>query len=332
MSTGGRILTAALAVLLVALVGVGVWALTHPQRIADQFAFWGFDPTPAVAEYADRTTMTDEGKFLFYASEPSVAADGDFDGTCSTQQEDVGILGCYLPSSKRIFLYDVTDDRLDGLEEVVAAHEMLHAVWDRMSAQEQAELEPLLEAEVAARSDDPALAKTLAFYAEAEPGERANELHSIVGTEFGDIGPELEAHYALYFSDRAALTALHEQSNAVFVQQQQAIDTLITQIDSLADSIDTDYAAYNSGYDELNADIASFNSRADAGDFPSLFAFNQERDALVQRQDELDAFYDSIAARKAQYDDLVTQLDALNAEVDELNQSINIEPRDDEGL
>lgn len=329
----GRVVAIVFASLLnVALVVAIAVVAFNPQRLVDQVAVWRFEPSQSVAGYAERATMTDEGRFLFYASHPSIEADETFDQICATHAEDVGVLGCYVHRDKRIYLYDVTDERLDGIEDVVAAHEMLHAAWDRMSMQEQRRLERLLEAEVAARADDAELARTLEFYATAEPGARANELHSILGTEYGDLGDELEAHYATYFGDRVALVALHERSNAVFVEQRAAIDALVAQLEQLSAAIDTDYAAYNAGYDELNASILYFNSRADAGDFDSLSEFNAERNALMARQGELDALYASIDARVAEYDALVARLDDLNAQVDELNQSINVTPRPESGI
>lgn len=328
-----RLFGIVLAVLLnLALIASIFWLGTHRDRVSDQFAVWNFTAAPAISDYAARSTMTEEGRFLFYASRPSIASGTEFDTACATHQEGVGILGCYLPADRSIHLFDVTDPRLDGLEDVVAAHEMLHAAWDRMSADERAKLAPLLEAEVAKLSDDTALAETLAFYATAEPGERLNELHSILGTEYPDLSPQLEAHYAEYFSDRKAVTAMHDTSNAVFVEQAAQIAALVAQIDALAAGIDTDYAAYNAGYDQLTADVRSFNSRAEAGGFDSQAAFDHERQALISRQADLDTLYGSIQERHDTYAGLVAQLDDLNAQVDQLNQSINISPHDSTGV
>ncbi len=318
-----------LSVLLnVALVAAIAWLVTHQDRVADQFSVWDYSPTATIAQYADRSTMTEEGRFLFYASQPSVAAGDAFDSICASREEGVGILGCYVPSDRSIHLFDVTDERLDGLEEVVASHEMLHAVWDRMSADDRADLGILLEAEVTKRADDQDLIDTLAFYAAAEPGERLNELHSILGTEYPELSSELETHYARYFIDRTAVTTLHETSNAVFVAQEKELADLIAKIDALVAEIDADYARYNEGYDVLSADIESFNARAGAGDFSSQAQFDGERNALLARQNELDALYSTIESRNDDYDVLVAQVDELNAQVDELNQSINITPRD----
>lgn len=317
------------AFVVVGLGAAGLWVLTHQQRVSDQLAVWQHEPDATIASYADRADLSDEGRLLFFASRPSIEAGDQFDKTCATELEGVGILGCYLADKKRIYLFDVTDDRLDGIEEVVAAHEMLHAAWDRLGQDERDRLEPLLEAEVAARADDPDLAATLEFYAQQEPGERINELHSIVGTEFTDLSPELEEYYSRYFTDRAVVTALHDKSHGVFTGQQKQIDDLVAQISALEGGIDTDYANYNAGYDTLNADIADFNARAERGPFAT---FDTEHAELTDRQAELDAMYSSISERVAKYDSLVAELDRLNAEVAELNKSINIKPRDDSQL
>lgn len=313
-------------------IAAGVWALTNQQRISDQFTVWQFEPSSSLRAYVTSADMTDEGKFLFYASQPEIQENPEFNDTCSNVEENFGVLGCYFPSSKSIFLFDVTDERLAGIEEVVAAHEMLHAAWDRLSASERSRLTPLLEAEAARMKDDPEFATTLEFYAKTEPGERSNELHSIIGTEFTDLSPELEAHYATYFADRATVVALHEKSNAVFTEQLDASKKLVEQLDALRGTIDADYATYNSGYDSLNSNIDSFNSRADRGDFATLDQFNRERNELINRQAGLNALYDTIEANVAAYDGLVVQLEDLNATISELNKSINIEPRNQDGI
>ena len=329
----GGIAGIVIGALLVAALGVSAtWVLTHPQRVTDQFTVWNYSADSTIEGYADRSTMTDEGRFLFFASRPEVAPAGEFDEHCSSQLEGVGILGCYQHADKRIYLFDVTDDRLDGIEEVVAAHEMLHAAWDRMSAQERDELGPLLEAAAATKADDPDFATTLDYYAQAEPGERLNELHSIIGTEFRDAGSALESHYSEYFHDRAALVDLHDSSHAVFQQQQDAIAAIVAQLDTLQAGVDADYAAYNAGYDQLNRDITDFNADANSGAFTSNAQFTRAKNALTARRDDLDALYDSIQQRSDAFDAKAIELESLNAEAAELNTNLNIVPRSEPAL
>jgi len=319
------------AVQIIPLVAV-VWISLHGQRLADQIAVWNFSPTDVLETYVDRSTMTEQGEFLFYASSPVVNSKESFDEICSSDEEGIGTLGCYLPATGAIHLYDITDERLDGMEEVIAAHEMLHAAWARMGDDELAAIGPLLEEQAQLSEADPEFAARMAFYARSEPGERLNELHSILGTEVAELDPRLEKHYADLFSDRQALVALHAVSNQVFVDIEKQAADLVAQLDALAADIETDYATYTAGYDQFDVDVQSFNARATSGDFDSQRQFDREYDALVQRRDDLDALYASISARDATYTALVAQLDALNADVDELNSSINIAPRPGGGL
>lgn len=314
-----------------ALVGVG-WVAAHGQRLVDQVAVWNFEPSDTIARYVERSTMTDQGAFLFYATSPVINTDETFDSICSNDEEGIGTLGCYLPATSAIHLYDITDERLDGMEEVIASHEMLHAAWARMSPDELAVISPLLEAQAESMSTDAAFVARMEFYARAEPGERLNELHSILGTEVAELDPRLETHYAALFNDRQALVALHTKSNQVFVDIENQADALVAELDALSASIETDYASYTSGYDDLDADVSSFNSRADAGDFSSASQFNRERAALISRQADLDALYASISERDATYQSKLAELNGLNADVEDLNSSINITPRSGDGL
>ena len=317
-------------VVLALLATAGVLAYTNQQYIEDQITVWQFEPSAAVLAHEQRLQLTEHGSFLYRASRPVVSGSAEFATECPQQEEEAayGILGCYFPSTKLIYLFDVTDERLDGTEEVTAAHEMLHAAWDRMSDGEQAELGALLEVEYERLSVEPAFVERMEFYARTEPGQRANELHSIVGTEADGIGEELERHYAQYFVDRSVVTSLHETSNAVFVQLQVRGDELVAAMDALRASVDADYASYQSGYATLNADIEAYNERVQQNDVTT----ERERASLIDRQAALDALYVSITDRSAQYEALRLELESVNATAAELQQALNIGGEVDSGL
>lgn len=304
-----------------------VLVMTNRQALVDQWTVWNYSPSSVIEGYMDRSTMSDHGRFLFLASQPVVAGTDEFNNVCANHEEGSGVLGCYTSRDKVITLFDITDPQLDGMEEVVAAHEMLHAAWDRMGVDEQQHLETLLEAEYAKLSDDTEFMARMEIYARTEPGERDNELHSIIGTEVADLDPELEEYYDRYFTDRAALVALHEKSSAVFAQLEAQTAALVAEIDQLKTEIESDLAAYNSGYDQLNADITSFNTRADNGDFESQQQFDSERAALLSRQATLDASFTAIQAKENSYNSKVEQLSQLNAAAAALNTAINVVPR-----
>jgi hypothetical protein len=326
----GRVI--ALVVVLAVLGGAGLWAVSQRQYIADQIVVWNYTASADIEDYMARSTMTDHAEFLFQASAPEVVSGEEFAESCGSGETGTGILGCYLPRTKTITLFDVTDERLAGIEDVVASHEMLHAAWDRMSDDEQAQLVPLLEAAAATLAGDADFVARMDLYDRTEPGERSNELHSIIGTEYPDISPELEAYYADFFEDRAALVALHVTSNAVFVELEARSNALVTELDALRTGIEADYEQYNSGYDQLNGEIDAFNADADSGAFTSNAQFTRARNALLARKDALDALYTSIQARSDTFDAKVVELESLNAQAAELNTNLNIVPRTEPDL
>ncbi|PPF80746.1 hypothetical protein C5B96_10695 [Subtercola sp. Z020] len=313
-----------LVVLIVVLVGVPTgavaWGFLH-QRIEDQVAVWHYVPSPAITQMADDSGMNDEGRFYFYASSPTVESAADFQSVCGSSTDDFVLLGCYTGSS--IHVFNVSDARLSGIRGVTAAHEMLHAVYARLSDSDRSDLDRALEAQYETVKDDPDLAARMLSYATTEPGERDNELHSIFGTEVASLSPELEAHYAKYFGDRSKVVALNTSFEAVFDQIHEQETSLAAQVTAAGDAIDAESASYSAGSDALGADVDDFNARADAGDFGTQSAFDRERAALEARQSELAARYDQIQKHIADYDSLRDQLQALDSQAEELNRSLD---------
>jgi len=305
-------------------------AYLQRDNIRDLLTVWSYEPTAVVEGYIERSQMTDRGEFLFKASQPVVAGSAEFNETCGTLEEGTGVLGCYIPSSRLIFLFDVTDDRLDGVEEVVASHEMLHAAWDRMGSDEQKRIGVLLEKVAAGYADDEDFSERMAVYARAEPGERLNELHSILGTEYADLGAELEKHYAEFFTDRAALVELHVASNAVLKDIDERTTALVAELDALYEEVESDNDRYVAGYDKLDKDVAAFNAKNNAYGFSNQAEFDAERNALIARQNKLDKLYASIIKRDKIYKTKSAELEELNAQAASLNKELNIVERESE--
>lgn len=315
-----RVIPTVIALLLVA---AGAWGVVSFQRLVDQYTVWTFTPSAAAESIADGSRMTANGRFLFFASKPAVEPAALFDSSCASEQEGSGILGCYLPTGRTIHLFDVTDERLAGLEDVVGAHEMLHAAWDRMNTLERQQLIPELEAAASRLSGNADFTSRMAYYAKAEPGEHDNELHSIIGTEVASIGPALEAHYAQYLTDRGAVVALHEKSDAVFTDLQARSAALSTAMAALKAGIDTEYAAYSSGYEGLNADVLAFNARTD---WTSNAEISRATRALETRRAALDAQYADVVAKHNEFNADHAALTALTDQTNELYKGLNLQP------
>ena len=323
---------AIVSVIVLVVVAIGAYAVvTNRQALVDQWVVWNAEPDATISAYIDRAQLSEHGEFLLLASQPRIADGEAFNSICGSQEEGAGVLGCYTSRDMRITLFDVTDPQLDGIEEVVAAHEMLHAAWDRMSLARQSELEALLEQQYAALGDDQAFVERMEIYARTEPGQRANELHSIIGTEIVDLIPELEEYYRQYFGDRSVIVQLHITSNAVFVEIEAKSAALIAELDALRTGVESDSADANAQQVQLNADIEAFNVRADSGTMTEA-EFNRDRAALMARQDAISARFDDIDARVALFDAKSAELEQLNAQAAALNTALNITPRQTEPI
>lgn len=312
--------TSAFIVSLVALIVTG-WLVLNRQLVLDQLSVWQYQPTSAVASLATRADMNDKGRFIFYASQPAVEDSQVFNQDCGRKEQSTAILGCY--DGRRIYVYNIINAQLDGIKEVTAAHEMLHAAYQRMDATEKKQVDALLEAEYTKLKDNKDLADRVAFYARTEPGERDNELHSVIGTEVVAISPALEAHYKNYFKDRQATVALHTKYDSVFIGLQTQSAALLAQLTTLGDTIEKSSASYNAAVAQLNQDVASFNNRAASNGFSSRSEFDSTRAALVARANALNAQRDQINGNVAQYNALRTELSQLAVQTDSLNRSID---------
>ncbi len=317
-----RLLRALVSLGIVIACGVGASAiLLNRQHILDQIAVWQYQPSSDIASLADRAGMNDGGKFLYYASQPKLDGTQTFNNECQRIETSSAILGCYVNS--RIYIYNVTDSQLDGIREVTAAHEMLHAAYQRMGDDEKKTVDALLEAEYTKLANDPDFQERMAFYARTEPAERDNELHSIIGTEVASISPELEAHYSHYFTNRQQVVALSQKYKSAFTNLTNQASQLATELDTLASRISAQSAQYNADVKTLNADIAAFNQQAASGGFLSQGQFNSQRATLLARVSALDAERDAINSDIATYNSKLATYNGIATQSEQLYNSIN---------
>jgi predicted nucleic acid-binding Zn-ribbon protein len=300
------------------LAGVLFW---NRQYVVDQVNVWQYQPSTEMSAIVERSGIDGTGEFYFYASHPSLLDAAAFNETCERKEETTAILGCY--NGQYIYVYNVTDAKLDGVREVTAAHEMLHAAYARLSDDEKQRIQRLIDAEYEKLKSDADLAERLAFYDRTEPGERYNELHSIIGTEVASVSSELENHYAKYFGDRGKTVRLYNQYSEVFKELEQRGESLSQQLDQLADQIEGESAAYNTDVSQFDRDVESFNRRAENGEFSSQAAFDSERAQLVARGDALEARRRAINDKVSQYEELRAELAGIATQSEALNRSID---------
>lgn len=217
-----------------------------------------------IAKLAVEATMTDQAKAIFFAAKPEIDTDRDtFEQHCQTMVSANNVeLGCYTPDN-RIYILNISDPRLREEMVVVAAHEMLHAAYALYSASDRSTLDSQLETQVS-QIHNVDLTQELLAYRITEPGQRDNELHSLLGTEFAPLSTELENHYSQYFSNRGAIVKDAQDFNNVFAQLQTTLNSLESQIIQMRNKMRTDRArgsvrAYNALVPAFNNLVKQYN-------------------------------------------------------------------------
>jgi hypothetical protein len=327
-TSAGAIIAISLGVVAsLVLMSCGAYLAIDQRRVEDQIRVWKFSPPSAIVEQVRRDGMSDEGKFLYLASFPKVESKQDFNRTCSAVTVDTSILGCYLKDTKRIYLFHETDQRLDGTEEIMGAHELLRAAWDRMNAAEHKRLLVPLKAVFSSNhTPDLELAKRMATIRHNDPADFDAELYATVGTDVPEVGPTLEKSYAQFFVKRSAVTALSKHSMAYLVALKHKVNALVSTMNKLGDSIDSQVTAFNTADPALGADVDTFNARARRpGGFATQGQFNVARAALVSREAALEATADQINSQVDVFNADVGKLKALDKSALSLVKSLNID-------
>ena len=303
------------------LLAIAGFLLLNQQYVKDQISVWSYTPSSSVKAIDERVGFTHKGQFYFYATQPQVDGSEQFNEDCPRQEVGNPILGCY--AAGRIFVYDIANEQLDGIEEVTAAHEMLHAVWERMTLDDQSRIGTLLRTEYQKQIGNEDLMERMEYYQRTEPGQFENELHSILGTEAKSLSPELESYYAKYFKDRQVVVGLHSKYDTIFENLKKQSDALYVRLTTLGQSIEARSVKYNDDIKQLSADIAAFNNRADTGSFSSISQFNSERSALVARSNQLDADRDAISTDITSYNNEYAEYQKVSSKIEVLNKSID---------
>jgi uncharacterized membrane protein len=308
-------------IFLLLLTMVAVWFVLNRQFVIDFARGYSYKPSSSIISLENELGLTDEGKRLFAASQPQLESASDFNSSCNQKSETNNpILGCYV--NQGIYIFDVTNQKLAGIEQTTAAHELLHAAYERMSDSERQTIDTALRSAYQANRTDE-LAQRMSFYQRTEPGEEANELHSILGTEFNNLGDVLENHYKKYFTSRAKIVAYNKQYNDVFTSISNRLKQLTEAINTSVASINERIRLHNQAVKQLNADQQAFVAKNQRGGFKSTAEFNAEQQNLNTRATVLNTERDKISLDIDASDKLRTEYNQLAQEYNQLNQSID---------
>jgi uncharacterized protein YukE len=317
----GKLLGGAVSV---AIIAASFMAIVYQQDLIDWWLLRSYEPPAEIAQLAEDTTMTDLGRRYFYVYEPQLLDRDTFWQQCSMSEASI-ILGCYV-SRQGIYIYDVQDNRLAGIRQVTAAHEMLHVAYERLGAAERQRIDELTLAHYEA-IDNQRIKDAIDVYRQRDETVVPNELHSILPTEVRELPDELEEYYRQYFDYRLAIVDFSEQYVDVFEAARQRVGQLDdrlrvkrVEIDQLQADLEVratdlqrrratletllendETQAYNQQVPEFNSLVGKYNQLV-AQLSGHIDAYNQlvaERNQATVAQKNL---FDSIDSRPAQID------------------------------
>ncbi len=292
--------------------------------------------SPAIEQLAIATTMTPDAQQIFYKQDPSIEPKKRFHSLChqpGRKPEKTIILGCYINNGYEgnIVIQSVTDARLQGLMEVIAAHEMLHAAYHELSQAERDRLSPKLR-QAAKRVKDSRLLSVLEEYESGDPDIYANELHSHLGTELAELGdPDLDQHYQRYFQDRQQVITFAQKSRSTLFQLDAQAEKLKPEIDALETSLlqqktlilqaDRDLEAKAQRLKQMRANLRQLKQEAEAalrrGDTSLAEQFELQKNRLNTEVNQYNSRVQNLQGRVTQ---LNQQANTYKQKVDTYNE------------
>ena len=285
--------------------------------IKDIIVGLSYHPSAEMVEVRDSLGLTSKGTRIFNATLPELKGKDEFNQICRDTENENAILGCY--RGDRVYVYDILSDELIGVREATAAHELLHAVYHRMSADEKREIRDALISVY--QKNQETLGEEIDIY---EEDKKEEELYVRAGTEIADLPEVLERHFASIFENQDLIAEYYQGYIKVFREIEQKLEELLAKVQTLDANITAKTAQYGADVASLNADIAEFNNCAKTANcFTSTRVFNTRRAELVSRSESLSALYNEISGMVLEYNNLVTEYNENLLHGQALNMTIN---------
>ncbi|HET7320223.1 MAG TPA: hypothetical protein VFI84_01390 [Candidatus Saccharimonadales bacterium] len=311
------------AVLLFGLVAGLVILFSH-QAVYDWLRLYNYQAPSDIASIATSDDMTPSARRIFYVNHPVIEGKSTFASSCPNGSKETAVLGCYIPNQRGIYVLSVTDTRLQGIEEVTAAHEMLHAAYDRLGDREKQQVNGWLQ-DYYNNLTDQTIKDQIDSYKKTEPNDLVNEMHSIFGSEVSSLPANLENYYKKYFMDRSKVTAQYAAYETEFTSRQAQIKQDDAQLQSLKAQINSLEADLRTKQADLSSQQQLLNSYKRSGNIQGYNAAVPGYNSLV---DDYNAEVAEVRNLVAQYNRLVAERNAIALEEQQLVQDIssNISP------
>ena len=300
----------------VIVLGVGAY---NAQGLRDWWTLRSYHAPVTVSAIASDDTMTAAARRIFYVNKPAVSTKAAFAPQCPSGTEQTVVLGCYKPRQDGIFVLQVSDPRLSGVEQVTSAHELLHAAYDRLSGRQKSQVNAWLLDYYQHGLKDPVIKSQLAAYRQTEPHDVVNEMHSLFGTEVTTLPPALENYYRRYFTDRTRVTAYYDAYQAAFTNRVSEIKRDDAQLKVWKQQINAQKAELQRQQQALTAQKAALDSRRASGNVTGYNAgvagYNQAVKVYDDGVGVLTSLVDNYNALVQKRNSLVLETQALTDEI-----------------
>lgn len=299
------------------LVGGIFW---QRQAISDWIQLYGYAPTATISTLATETTMTGAAQHLFYLNKPQISDKAQFSNHCTNQEKTI-VLGCYHGGQNGIYILKIADNsELNGVMQVTAAHEMLHAAYDRLSADDRTNINAQLQAYFDNSLHDKAIRAEVNAYRKTEPGELLNEMHSIFGTEVANLPSGLETYYARYFASRKSVVVQAERYQSAFRKHESAVAKYDVQIAVLQKQIKSGESLLQTNAADLKSALSRLNALKSANKIDSYNVAVPGYNSLVR---SYNALLETTRDQILQFNILVTKRNALVVEEQQLIKQLS---------
>lgn len=318
-----------LLTLLIVLGGGGFYAWQNRWDFRDRIVARSYSVRAESEEVRQNIKLSSKGDLVFRASLTEVDGKDKFKQKCPVKRfEEASVLGCY--ARQKIYVLEVDEPKLKGVEEVTAGHELLHAQFERMSSGKKKRLFKLLD-DLDAKLKDGDVRTLLASYKkELGSGEELyNEMFAIFGTQVEDVGPQLEQIYQEYFEDRTAIVEMYRNYSGEFKTLQKEIADYDAKLNSLKtekESLEADITELGG---ELESKKAELDSLASSGSFEEYkteaAAYNAQVEVYNQKVERIKGLVDEyngiVEARNSLALSVQNLQDKLNANVSEKSEN-----------
>lgn len=316
MPRSRRLLSSGLLAFLLVFV---IWAGVNAQSIEDWYRLRGYSLPANIASIAKDDAMTPKAMRILAVTRPTLESNGQAFQSACAQNEQTIVLGCYhsglsfLSGDSSLFVFDVRDARLNGVQQVTTAHEMLHAAYDHLSTKQKNDVNAMLTDFFNNGLKDQRIIDTINAYKKTEPNDVLNEMHSVLGTEASALPAGLESYYKQYFTSRQAVTTFANNYEDEFTSRDNQIKADDEKLAQMRQTIQSEEAQLQTQLASLEADRASIERSNDQT------AVNNYNSRVTSYNAGVRRLQNDIAA----YNALVEERNSIASELRSLQQSLD---------